>query len=331
MTCFGLNTGSIGECVSYLRLKAYIGYEKTETFLKRGDAPYRIAHAALAAHAAIELVFRLRGSQGAQAAIWANRSIALLTYGLLFNKNYSELQSVNAFTEALQPWQRIALCLPFIPLSACVKFEEELGSGCYGKVFLVEFGGKKFALKQGEVEKDYSVARQMSPFSHICQYYAKVNKFGSDSIFLEYISGEDLGTLSYRGRLNEKGFDFLSQLADSCLELEAFDYCYDDFIPRNVMLNEKGKVKFVDWGSLTKKDEGHWYKASRHTHSIVESLLSSQTLSDPKRALLEELDGMFRTGDYEGVILPAFQKIVDFNSTQADSALAASPAATSLT
>ena len=140
---------------------------------------------------------------------------------------------------------------------------ERLGRGGMGEVFRADDLklGQPVALKflPPDVDKDPArltqlhtevrMARQVS-HPNVCRVYDIDEVDGTTFLSMEYVDGEDLGTLLKRvGRFpEERGLEIARQICAGLAAAHERDVIHRDLKPANVMLDGTGKVRITDFG-----------------------------------------------------------------------------------
>jgi predicted Ser/Thr protein kinase len=100
------------------------------------------------------------------------------------------------------------------------------------------------------------IARQVS-HSNVCRVYDLGEADGQPYLSMEYVDGEDLGSLLRRiGRLpSDKAIEIARQLCAGLAAAHAKGVLHRDLKPANVMLNGRGHVVITDFGLAALADE----------------------------------------------------------------------------
>ena len=139
---------------------------------------------------------------------------------------------------------------------------DKLGEGGMGVVYLAEdtLLGRRVAIKFPTAASEESnfrgrflrEARSISALSH--PHIATVHDYGETAdgqpyIVMELVTGEDLSVLVRTGRLSlRRILEIISDVVDALAEAHAAGIVHRDIKPSNVMINERGKVKVLDFG-----------------------------------------------------------------------------------
>src|SRR4051794_25877784 len=100
------------------------------------------------------------------------------------------------------------------------------------------------------------VARQVS-HPNVCRVYDIGEADGMPFISMEYVDGEDLGSLLQRiGRLpSDKALDIARKLCAGLAAAHERGIIHRDLKPQNIMLNRRGEVVIMDFGLAAIADE----------------------------------------------------------------------------
>lgn len=145
------------------------------------------------------------------------------------------------------------------------RFIKELGSGGMGEVYLAEDTrlGRQVAIKLLPASYQYDPERRTrflaearatsalrSP--HIAAIYDIGEHEGSMYIVMEYVEGELLSDRLRRGPLViREAIDIAAQIADALSEAHSMGIVHCDVKASNLMVNERGLVKLLDFGIAT--------------------------------------------------------------------------------
>jgi tRNA A-37 threonylcarbamoyl transferase component Bud32 len=152
---------------------------------------------------------------------------------------------------------------PGTVLGGRYRIVERLGRGGMGEVFRADDLklGQPVALKflPPDVDRDPArltqlhtevrMARQVS-HPNVCRVYDIDEVDGTTFLSMEYVDGEDLGTLLKRiGRFpEERGLEIARQICAGLAAAHERDVIHRDLKPANVMLDGTGKVRIADFG-----------------------------------------------------------------------------------
>jgi serine/threonine protein kinase/Tfp pilus assembly protein PilF len=164
-------------------------------------------------------------------------------------------------TETLQaPVHELAMGSTF---AGRYQIVEELGKGGMGTVYKVVDRkiNEEMALKllRPEIAPDTTaierfknelkLARRIS-HENVCRLYDLHEEAGTLFITMEYVPGEDLGTLLCReGRLpTEKACALAAQIAEGLAQAHRLGVIHRDLKPHNIRIDPKGSVRIMDFG-----------------------------------------------------------------------------------
>ncbi len=108
----------------------------------------------------------------------------------------------------------------------------------------------------GRFYNEVRIARQVS-HANVCRVYDLGEVDGQPYLSMEYVDGEDLGSLLRRiGRLpSDKAVEIARQLCAGLAAAHAKGVLHRDLKPANVMLNGRGQVVVTDFGLAALADE----------------------------------------------------------------------------
>ena len=138
----------------------------------------------------------------------------------------------------------------------------ELGAGGMGAVYLAEDTrlGRQVAIKLLPASYQYDPERRTKFLAearatsalrspHIAAIYDIGEHEGSMYIVMEYVEGELLSEKIKRGPLTIRdAIDFAAQIADALSEAHSLDIVHCDVKSSNLIVNERGHVKLLDFG-----------------------------------------------------------------------------------
>ena len=168
-----------------------------------------------------------------------------------------------------QPGPTRTMQTPSLDLSAGQVFAgryevtEELGRGGMGRVYKVtdtqineEMALKllkpEIAVDEGMIERfrnELKIARKIT-HRHVCRMHDINQEEGTPYITMEYVEGEDLKSLvKSKGKLSEKeAISIATQVCEGLSEAHELGVVHRDLKPQNIMMDEKGRVKIMDFG-----------------------------------------------------------------------------------
>ena len=200
-----------------------------------------------------------------------------------------------SFTKTLQtPTKKLALNSVFADRYEIL---EELGKGGMGQVYRVKDQtlDEEMALKilKPEIAQDKEIierfknelklARKIG-HKNICRMYDLNEEGETPYITMEYVKGDDLKTIiKERGRLTEKeALSIAKQVCEGLAAAHELGVIHRDLKPQNIMLDEKGSAKVMDFGIARSVD------TSGVTQSGV--MIGTPDYMSPEQAEGEEAD-----------------------------------------
>jgi len=164
---------------------------------------------------------------------------------------------------------------------------EKLGEGGMGVVYIAEDThlGRRVAFKtltpRGGDSQHFRArflreARAVSALSHpnIAAIYDYGETEGDPYIVMELIKGETLGDLMHKEKLTiPRAIEIIKQVAEALSEAHSQGIIHRDIKPSNVGINDRGKVKVLDFGLAKQLDPG----PSNVTDPEQRTLLNAQT------------------------------------------------------
>jgi len=146
---------------------------------------------------------------------------------------------------------------------------EELGTGGMGKVYRVkdEKLDEEMALKVLKIEiaadkgmivrfkNELKLARKIAHRS-VCKMYDLNEEEGTHFITMEYVPGEDLKSyIRKKGKILEKdAISLAKQVCEGLSEAHELGVVHRDLKPQNIMIDEKGRAKIMDFGIARSKE-----------------------------------------------------------------------------
>jgi serine/threonine protein kinase len=191
------------------------------------------------------------------------------------------------------------------------RIQEKLGEGAMGVVYVAEDThlGRRVAVKFLSAEtKDHHYrarflreARAASMLSHpniAAIYDYGETEEGQPFIVMELVKGKNLSDLSRAGGFSiQHALEIVEAVADALSEAHERGIVHRDIKPSNVILNEKGKVKVLDFGLAKQMHEERTFETSPDART----LLATQTRSgvivgtplylSPEQATGAQVDG----------------------------------------
>lgn len=185
---------------------------------------------------------------------------------------------------------------------------KELGAGGMGEVYLAEDTrlGRQVAIKVLPASYQYDPERRTKFLAearatsalrspHIAAIYDIGEHEGSMYIVMEYVEGELLSEKLRRGPLLIRdAIDFASQIADALSEAHSLDIVHCDVKSSNLMVNERGMVKLLDFG-IAAAANSNGADVDDHTKKVGQPTalgLADGTVSymSPEQAIGRDLD-----------------------------------------
>ncbi len=189
------------------------------------------------------------------------------------------------------------------PSLAHLETERIIGKGLMGTVRIVKIKDKPFYCALKAIRKDYIVkhkdGRHMENERRImlqlnCPFCIKLFGTFQDGAFVYFLMELAVGGELFR-RLNKKDFFsaettkfYVHEIFSALEHVQGLGYVYRDLKPENVMLDEDGHCKLVDFGFSTQPDD----------NGIVRTFCGTPAYLSP-----EQLNGKFTNG---------YSKIVDW-------------------
>jgi serine/threonine protein kinase/tetratricopeptide (TPR) repeat protein len=140
---------------------------------------------------------------------------------------------------------------------------EELGKGGMGRVYkaldneiheevAIKLLKPEIAADEKIIERfrnELKIARKIS-HKNVCRTYHISKEEGTPYITMEYVEGEDLKSLvKKRGRVpKEEALGIARQVCEGLVEAHKLGVVHRDLKPQNIMIDEKGNAKIMDFG-----------------------------------------------------------------------------------
>ena len=172
-----------------------------------------------------------------------------------------------------------------------------VGKGNFGKVYIArDSNGKNLAIKLSQellsLTNEYNALVEFKNIKFVPNVY-DFDDWENDGelwhfIVMDYIEGKDLGTISkYKKLENRNIFKIGLILLNMLKQIDNLGYKYTDIKLENIILDKKGYLHLIDYGSLVKKDEPTkeytqiynikcWNVKSKYNH--ITSILFSITM-----------------------------------------------------
>jgi serine/threonine-protein kinase len=185
---------------------------------------------------------------------------------------------------------------------------KELGASGMGEVYLAEDTrlGRQVALKFLPASFQYDPERRTRFLSearatsalrspHIAAIYDIGEHEGTMFIVMEYVEGELLSEKLKRGPLPiREAIDIATQIADALAEAHALGIVHCDVKSSNLIVNERGFAKMLDFG-LARVDDSKLREADDRTRKVGEQtamgvLFGSLSYMSPEQALGQPFD-----------------------------------------
>ena len=147
------------------------------------------------------------------------------------------------------------------------KFEilEQLGKGAMGKVYLAEYksNGRLYALKfikrkhRDTIFEGLSVARKIR-HKHLIRFYGYFGEKYEGIYYyisiMEFFQGVDIFEVIISNKnIDNKLPDIISQVISGMSYLHKHGYIHRDIKVENILLNDEGDIKIVDYDFITKQ------------------------------------------------------------------------------
>jgi eukaryotic-like serine/threonine-protein kinase len=188
---------------------------------------------------------------------------------------------------------------------------DRLGKGGMGEVYLAEDTnlGRRVAIKFPTLtsdQRDFRArflreARAISELSN--PHIATLYEFGETSeghpfLVMELVQGRTLASMMHRGELTlPLALQIVEDVATALVEAHARGIVHRDIKPQNIMVNDRGQVKVLDFG-LAKQLEGDQIQASEpeaqtllHMHTRSGAMVGTPAYLSPEQARGGKVDG----------------------------------------
>jgi serine/threonine protein kinase len=101
----------------------------------------------------------------------------------------------------------------------------------------------------GRFKNELKLARKIA-HRNVCRMYDLNEEDGTPFITMEYVAGEDLKSLIKKERRlpEETAVDIIRQVAEGLAEAHKAGVIHRDLKPQNLMIDEKGRAKILDFG-----------------------------------------------------------------------------------
>lgn len=165
--------------------------------------------------------------------------------------------------------------------------EQLIGTGAFGKVYLVEKrqNGMFLACKSASVLQSQKLLRKEAEMLQQIQHpvFPLYEKFIEDSqgclLLMEYVEGESLAEMLEQGALPVKqAIDYAGRLAEGLGYLHELSepVLYRDLKPEHVKISHDGEVKLLDMGCACRLSESRFSKAGTRGYAPPEQLTEGQ-------------------------------------------------------
>jgi len=171
-------------------------------------------------------------------------------------------------------------------------YDEKLKRNVALKTIRSEFLNSESSQKRFQYE-----AQLLSRINHpsICQIYDYIDYEDGDLLVLELVNGQTLQNLNFS---KEQLLDIFIQIASALVAAHDEGIIHRDLKPDNIMVNEKGKVKILDFG-IAKSKLGHGDKSDNTNTEVVNqekenltkvgSLMGTLIYMSPEQAAIQEV------------------------------------------
>ena len=168
-----------------------------------------------------------------------------------------------------------------------------LGRGGMGEVYraddlklgipvALKFLPEAFSRDEARLERFFNEVRTARQVSHpnVCRVHDLGEVDGHHFLSMEYVDGEDLGTLLRRiGRLpRDKAVQLARQMCAGLAAAHEEDILHRDLKPANIMLDGRGRARITDFGlaGLADDIEGHEIRAGTPAYQAPEQLAGQE-------------------------------------------------------
>ena len=143
--------------------------------------------------------------------------------------------------------------------------QKEIGKGGFGKVYLIEYKEKKYALKKIPLilleEKDINSLKEVlnalltSNNKYIVKYYDYFIDKEYFNVIMEYVGKLNLQNIidehKAKNQLIEENeiLNITKQIYQGLKEIRKFDIVHRDLKPENILINENNEIKIGDFGT----------------------------------------------------------------------------------
>jgi serine/threonine protein kinase/Tol biopolymer transport system component len=171
---------------------------------------------------------------------------------------------------------------------------EKLGGGAMGVVYLAEDThlGRRVAIKFLTEDKDHHYrarflreARAVSMLSH--SHIAIIHDYGETAsgqpfIVMEYIKGRTLGDLLNKSALTiNQAVRIIEAITEGLGAAHARGIIHRDIKPTNVLVNEEGDVKVVDFGLVKQLGDGQTPESTPDANTLMTRTASNMIVGTP--------------------------------------------------
>lgn len=190
---------------------------------------------------------------------------------------------------------------------ANIKLVKKLGQGGMGAVYegrdlilqrqvAVKALLLKHPVNEAAAERFRREALLLSKLDHenICRIYSLIEAQESDFLVLEYIKGEPLSPNQFKTYSKSKQLDIVAQILYGLQAAHRKNIIHRDIKPDNIMINNKGVVKLLDFGISRLIEASHISDENKTTENNNHStragaLIGTLNFMSPEQAAGEEL------------------------------------------